>query len=183
MKRTLALTALALALGLTGCRGFGTLGMKKNVDGTGTDAVAKLEATQPAGEKLPEIVALPPASTPPPAPAFAPAPPPAFAPTTAMAASAPETTAVKARAWEEEIVLPPKRKPKKAPEAGASKAAPKSAAGPHAKTYVVQRGDTLQKISMKFFGTTRYWSKIFEANRSKMKKPDVVIAGMVLTIP
>lgn len=49
--------------------------------------------------------------------------------------------------------------------------------------YTVQRGDTLQKISMKFYGTTRKWNKIFEANKDKLKAPNRVYPGQVLDIP
>ena len=55
--------------------------------------------------------------------------------------------------------------------------------GVHAKTYTVQRGDTLQKISQKIYGTTKSWQKIFDANKSKLKKPDMIVVGMVLQIP
>jgi nucleoid-associated protein YgaU len=49
--------------------------------------------------------------------------------------------------------------------------------------YTVQNGDTLQKISMKFFGTTKKWKKIFNANQDVLKTPDKVRPGMVLKIP
>lgn len=49
--------------------------------------------------------------------------------------------------------------------------------------YKVQKGDTLQKISMKCFGTTKKWKKIFDANRDILKSPDRVRPGMVLKIP
>jgi nucleoid-associated protein YgaU len=49
--------------------------------------------------------------------------------------------------------------------------------------YTVQKGDTLQKISMKFFGTTKKWKKIFDLNRDVLKAPDKVRPGMVLRIP
>lgn len=49
--------------------------------------------------------------------------------------------------------------------------------------YTVQKGDTLQKISMKLFGTTKKWKKIFNANRDVLKSPDKVKPGMVLKIP
>ncbi|MBM3249559.1 MAG: LysM peptidoglycan-binding domain-containing protein [Candidatus Omnitrophica bacterium] len=49
--------------------------------------------------------------------------------------------------------------------------------------YTVQKGDTLQKISQKFFGTTKKWTKIYEANRDVLKSPDKVYPGMTLNIP
>ena len=49
--------------------------------------------------------------------------------------------------------------------------------------YTVQVGDTLQKISSKFYGTTKKWMKIFNANKAKLKSPDRVRPGQVLDIP
>lgn len=50
-------------------------------------------------------------------------------------------------------------------------------------TYKVQKGDTLQKISTKFYGTTKKWQKIFLANQDKLKAADKVYPGQVLRIP
>ena len=49
--------------------------------------------------------------------------------------------------------------------------------------YTVEKNDTLQKISQKFYGTTKKWTKIYEANKSTLKTPDRVYAGQVLNIP
>jgi len=51
------------------------------------------------------------------------------------------------------------------------------------KNYVVQKNDTLQKISQKFYGTTRKWMKIYEYNKDVLKSPDKVYPGMKLKIP
>lgn len=50
-------------------------------------------------------------------------------------------------------------------------------------TYIVKKGDTLQKISEQSYGTTKKWTKIFEANRDKLKSPDKIRAGQELKIP
>ncbi len=50
-------------------------------------------------------------------------------------------------------------------------------------TYTVAANDTLQKISMKFYGTTKKWKVIFEANKEALKSPDKIYAGQVLKIP
>lgn len=50
-------------------------------------------------------------------------------------------------------------------------------------TYVVKKGDTLQKISQKFYGTTKSWRKIYQANKKTMKDPDKVAEGDKLIIP
>lgn len=49
--------------------------------------------------------------------------------------------------------------------------------------YVVQKGDTLQKISEKFFGTTKKWKSIYNANRHILKTPDRIRPGQKLVIP
>jgi len=50
-------------------------------------------------------------------------------------------------------------------------------------TYKVQKGDTLQKISQKFFGTTKKWHEIYEANRDVLKSPDRLYPGKTINIP
>lgn len=75
-----------------------------------------------------------------------------------------------------------------APRAAAKpKAKPKESYAPAARstrTYVVAKGDTLQKISKKFYGTTKNWKKIYEANRKTLKDgPDQLTVGTKLIIP
>lgn len=50
-------------------------------------------------------------------------------------------------------------------------------------TYIVKKDDTLQKVSAKFYGTTKKWAKLFEANKDKLKGPDKLRAGQELRIP
>lgn len=57
-----------------------------------------------------------------------------------------------------------------------------SSQGP-SEQYTVQKGDTLQKISQKFYGTTKNWMKLYNANRDRLKGPDKVRPGQVLDIP
>ena len=49
--------------------------------------------------------------------------------------------------------------------------------------YTVREGDTLQKISQKFYGTTKRWNEIYKANQRVLKSPDQVYPGQVLQIP
>ena len=49
--------------------------------------------------------------------------------------------------------------------------------------YTVAKNDTLQKISKKFYGTTKRWMKIYEANKDVLRGPDKLYAGQVLSIP
>ena len=49
--------------------------------------------------------------------------------------------------------------------------------------YTVEKGDTLQKISKKVYDTYRLWNKIYEANKEKIKDPNKIKPGTILTIP
>ena len=49
--------------------------------------------------------------------------------------------------------------------------------------YVVQGGDSLSKISKKFYGDANSWKRIFEANRDVVKNPDLIQPGWRLRIP
>lgn len=164
--RAFPVLVLGLALGSSGCQGMQLFQKRPPKDGA---ALERLEATQPAGERLPEIVALPPVET----------PPPAIAPTAVPAAAKPAGIAKAEPGFDEDIVLP--RRTKSAPKSTKPRAG--STYSGKGKTYTVQRGDTLQKISQKIYGTTKKWQRIFEANRGKLKKPDMVVVGTVLAIP
>lgn len=50
-------------------------------------------------------------------------------------------------------------------------------------TYVVQRGDTLYKISMQFYGTGRRWDEIFQLNRDRLRSPGELAVGVELRLP
>jgi nucleoid-associated protein YgaU len=69
-----------------------------------------------------------------------------------------------------------------APAAAAAAAggAPSTAA---ARTYTVQPGDSLSKISKQFYGDANKYMKIFEANKDKLSDPDKVRVGTELVIP
>jgi len=49
--------------------------------------------------------------------------------------------------------------------------------------YTVSKNDTLQKISKKFYGTTKKWMKIYEANKDVLRGPDKLYPGQILNIP
>ncbi len=71
-----------------------------------------------------------------------------------------------------------------APEAAAAAAAGASSAPSVAKrTYTVQAGDNLSKISKQFYGDANKYMKIFEANKDKLSDPDKVKVGTELLIP
>ena len=49
--------------------------------------------------------------------------------------------------------------------------------------YTVGKNDTLQKISKKFYNTTKKWPKIYEANKDILRTPDKLYPGQTLKIP
>lgn len=49
--------------------------------------------------------------------------------------------------------------------------------------YTVLKDDTLQKISKKVYGSYNKWTKIYDANKDKIKNPNFVKPGIVITIP
>ena len=51
------------------------------------------------------------------------------------------------------------------------------------RSYTVQKGDTLSKISKQYYGDAGKYMKIFDANKDKLKDPDKIQVGQVLVIP
>jgi nucleoid-associated protein YgaU len=49
--------------------------------------------------------------------------------------------------------------------------------------YTVQKDDTLQKISKKFYGSYSKWTRIYNANQERIKDPNFLKPGVTLTIP
>ena len=54
---------------------------------------------------------------------------------------------------------------------------------PKATTYTVKKGDTLWGISKKYLGNGAKYNLIFNANKGKIKNPNLIYVGQVLTIP
>ena len=50
-------------------------------------------------------------------------------------------------------------------------------------SYTVQAGDTLSKISQRFYGKASDDMRIYEANRDRLGDPDKIQPGQVLRIP
>lgn len=61
---------------------------------------------------------------------------------------------------------------------GSSSTAP--AAG---QTYTVKSGDSLSKIAKHFYGDASKWHRIYDANKDKIKNPDLIHPGQEFTIP
>lgn len=95
------------------------------------------------------------------------------APEAAAAAPSPvELEPAPSQEWEqpqEDYSIPP-----------AVESVPASSGG---ESYTVQKGDTLQKIAKKFYGSSKDWYKIYKANKGVLKSPDRIRPGQTLTIP
>ena len=49
--------------------------------------------------------------------------------------------------------------------------------------YTVEKNDTLQKISKKFYNSYKKWPRIVEANKDTLKDPNKIRPGMKLRVP
>lgn len=52
-----------------------------------------------------------------------------------------------------------------------------------AQSYTVKKGDCLWAIAKKFYGNGALYTKIYNANKSKIRNPNLIYPGQVLTIP
>jgi tetratricopeptide (TPR) repeat protein len=50
-------------------------------------------------------------------------------------------------------------------------------------TYLVQKGDTLQSLALRYYGTRSAWEKIYQANRSGLPSKNQLKVGQQLVIP
>lgn len=76
--------------------------------------------------------------------------------------------------------------PRVDPVAGPDPKPPASEPAPIVKaprTYTVQSGDSLSKIAKRFYDDANEWTRIYEANKGKMKGPHDLKLGAVLVIP
>ena len=64
-------------------------------------------------------------------------------------------------------------------QAGSSSTAPAD----KPESYTVQSGDSLSKIAKHVYGDANKWHAIYDANRDKIKNPDLIQPGQVLTLP
>jgi nucleoid-associated protein YgaU len=55
--------------------------------------------------------------------------------------------------------------------------------GQSSRTYTVQSGDSLSKISKQFYGSANEYMKIFDANRDQLDNPNEIRPGQHLVIP
>lgn len=75
-----------------------------------------------------------------------------------------------------------KPKPEKKPVVQQKKKRETSSA-PKVKTYTVKSGDCLWNIAKKYYGNGAQYTKIYNANKGKIKNPNLIYPGQVLMIP
>jgi LysM repeat protein len=51
------------------------------------------------------------------------------------------------------------------------------------RSYTVRPGDTLSGIAQRFYGRSADWPALYQANRSRIRNPDLIYVGQVLSIP
>lgn len=128
--------------------------------------VSWLEMVVPAPQPAPQVVV----------PAAPEAAPPAKAPESKPAA---EPKPAPKPAEKPKAEPKPAEKPKPEAKPVEKKPAPKPAA-----TVTVQRGDTLSAIAGRTLGDSNRWREIYELNKGVIGgNPNVIVAGMVLTLP
>jgi NitT/TauT family transport system substrate-binding protein len=67
--------------------------------------------------------------------------------------------------------------------AAAGEKAPAMAKSSATQEYVVQLGDTLSRLSERYYNSVNKWEKIYEANKDTLKNPNYIYIGMKLVIP
>jgi nucleoid-associated protein YgaU len=67
-------------------------------------------------------------------------------------------------------------------QTGTTSNTPKPGA-PTQRDYTIQSGDSLSKIARQFYGNANDWQKIYQANKDKIKDPNMIYPGQKIIIP
>jgi nucleoid-associated protein YgaU len=51
------------------------------------------------------------------------------------------------------------------------------------RNYTVKAGDSLSRIAKEFYGNANDWQKIYQANKGRIKDPNIIHPGQTLVIP
>ena len=73
--------------------------------------------------------------------------------------------------------------PSEPAQAAASPSPRPAGDAPKAKTYTVVKGDCLWNIAKKFLGDGSRYTEIYRLNKDKVKNPNLIYPGQVLTLP
>ena len=84
---------------------------------------------------------------------------------------------------QESIVLPEEENAVPEQKMSETMSQPAPAPAVSFKLYEVKKGDTLQKISDKVYGTTKKWKKIYDYNSDVLKNPNKIYPGQKIKIP
>jgi len=69
------------------------------------------------------------------------------------------------------------------PVTGGTQPAPAPPTPAPQRRYTVVKGDCLWRIAQRYYGKGSLWPRIYDANRSLIKKPDLIYPGQVFVIP
>ncbi len=81
------------------------------------------------------------------------------------------------------IILPDFDEPSSAPAEEHASDSASSVSGDLPTDYTIEKNDTLQKISKKFYGTYSKWTKIYDTNKERIPDPNRIKPGVTITIP
>jgi nucleoid-associated protein YgaU len=84
---------------------------------------------------------------------------------------------------QEPIVVESKAKKQPAAKVAAKPKAKKAPVTVASNRHVVQKGDTLSKISQRYYGTTNRWKSIYDANKDRIANINNLKVGTELVIP
>lgn len=78
------------------------------------------------------------------------------------------------------VNVPPGGNPAPQPKAPTPKP---PAPRPRVRTYTVRPGDSLWRIAQRFYGNGNLWTRIYNANRSHIRNPNLIFPGQTFVIP
>jgi nucleoid-associated protein YgaU len=69
------------------------------------------------------------------------------------------------------------------PSTPANTSRPAQQPAPATREYTIRGGDSLSKIAKLFYGNAADWQKIYQANKSTIKDPNLIYPGQKIIIP
>ncbi len=81
------------------------------------------------------------------------------------------------------VTIQPAPTPAKTPAATVEQPQRETSQAPKQSTYTVKSGDCLWNIAKKYLGDGSRYNEIYNLNKDKIKNPNLIYAGQVLTLP